>query len=244
MNEKHETPSAQALGGQDATRNHAAGATKTHGHDKWADDPDKRRADKTGSTSGSAADAAQAAYEQGQRYYQQGARAARRQTAEAPLLSLLVVGAVGYVLAWAIHGAQRGTWRATDRTRTRRDYPGQRSGKPLIESDRVEGTAVYDPAGQQIGTIKRVMIEKISGRVAYAVMSFGRFLGIGTDEYAIPWSKLEYDTSLEGYRTNITEEQLRNAPGFSRDRDQDWSDQQREQELHDYYQVTYYWLVQ
>ena len=54
------------------------------------------------------------------------------------------------------------------------------TGKPLIESDRVEGTTVYDPAGNNIGSIKRLMIEKLSGRVAYSVMSFGGFLGIGS----------------------------------------------------------------
>ena len=78
------------------------------------------------------------------------------------------------------------------------DAPGQMTGKPLIESDRVEGTYVYDPNGSHIGTIKRLMIEKISGKVAYAVMSFGGFLGMGADEHTIPWNKLNYDTSLGG----------------------------------------------
>jgi hypothetical protein len=59
-----------------------------------------------------------------------------------------------------------------------------RTGKPLIESDRVEGTTVCDPQGNNIGSIKRLMIEKISGHVAYAVMSFGSFLGMGTEEHA------------------------------------------------------------
>ncbi len=53
------------------------------------------------------------------------------------------------------------------------------------------------------------MIDKISGQVAYAVMSFGGFLGMGTEEHAIPWNKLTYDTSLEGFRTDVTEQQLR-----------------------------------
>jgi len=70
--------------------------------------------------------------------------------------------------------------------------------QPLIESDRVEGTAVYDPQGNHLGSIKRLMIEMISGKVAYAVMSFGGFLGMGEDEHTIPWSKLDYDTSLGG----------------------------------------------
>ena len=59
------------------------------------------------------------------------------------------------------------------------------TGKPLIESDRVEGTTVYDPAGNSIGEIKRLMIEKISGKVSYAVMSFGGFLGIGEQEHTV-----------------------------------------------------------
>jgi PRC-barrel domain len=118
---------------------------------------------------------------------------------------------------------------------------GVMTGKPLIESDRVEGTTVYDPQGNNIGSIKRVMIEKIGGRVAYVVMSFGGFLGMGSQEHAIPWSKLTYDTNLGGYRTDITEKQLSGAPAFARDRDWDWSDRSRERELHDYYRAPYYW---
>ena len=72
------------------------------------------------------------------------------------------------------------------------------TGRPLIESDRVEGTAVYDPNGNKIGSIERLMIEKIGGKVAYAVMSFGGFLGLGEEEYTIPWNKLDYDTGATG----------------------------------------------
>jgi hypothetical protein len=118
---------------------------------------------------------------------------------------------------------------------------GTMTGKPLIESDRVEGTTVYDPQGNDVGSIKRLMIEKISGRVAYAVMSFGGFLGMGEEEHAVPWSKLTYDPNLGGYRTDITEQQLRGAPTFTRDSDWDWSDRSRERQLHDYYRAPYYW---
>ena len=128
-------------------------------------------------------------------------------------------------------------------TTSRTDAPGVMTGKPLIESDRVEGTAVYDPQNNHLGSIKRLMIEKISGKVAYAVMSFGGFLGMGEDEYTIPWNKLDYDTHLGGYRTDITEGQLRGSPTFYCDRDYDWTDRQREQELHDYYGAPYYWLA-
>jgi hypothetical protein len=124
---------------------------------------------------------------------------------------------------------------------TRSTSRGTMTGKPLIESDRVEGTTVYDPQGNNIGSIKRLMIEKLSGRVAYAVMLFGGFLGMGAEEHAVPWQKLTYDTSLGGYRTDVTEQQLRGAPSFSRDRNWDWSDRRREQELHDHYGARYYW---
>jgi len=115
------------------------------------------------------------------------------------------------------------------------------TGKPLIESDRVEGTNVYDPQGTGIGSIKRLMIEKVSGRVAYAIMSFGGFMGMGTEEHSIPWNKLTYDTNLNGYRTDITEAQLRGAPAISRDRNYDWTDRNRERELHEYWRTPYYW---
>jgi len=115
------------------------------------------------------------------------------------------------------------------------------TGKPLIESDRVEGTKVYDPSDNHIGSIKRLMIDKISGKVAYAVMSFGGFLGIGEEEHAIPWNKLDYDPELGGFRTDITEQQLVGAPKFYRERDYEWSDRARERELHDYWSAPYYW---
>jgi hypothetical protein len=77
------------------------------------------------------------------------------------------------------------------------------------------------------------MIDKKSGRVAYTVMSLGGFLGMGEEEHTIPWNKLDYDTNLGGFRTDITEDQLRGAPSFYRDRDYDWSDRERERDLHD-----------
>jgi sporulation protein YlmC with PRC-barrel domain len=182
-------------------------------------------------------------YPQAQRYYQRATQGLGHQITEAPLVSLLAVGAVGLGLAWIIGGQSRSQEHLRSRARSRGNYPGQRSGKPLIESDRVEGTAVYDRSGKRIGTVERVMIDKINGRVAYAVMSFGGFFGVGANEYAVPWRMLDYDPSLGGYRIQITAEQLRSAPSLSRNRGQDWPDRQSEQDLHDYYQVTYYWLL-
>jgi PRC-barrel domain len=94
----------------------------------------------------------------------------------------------------------------------------------LIGSDKVEGSAVFGPDDNKIGSIERVMIDKVSGRVSYAVLGFGGFLGLGNDHYPLPWQSLKYDTRLGGYRTGITEDQLRGAPKFRDDRDWNWGD--------------------
>jgi hypothetical protein len=127
------------------------------------------------------------------------------------------------------------------RERVRHRGAAPTSSHRLIESDRVEGTAVYDASGKRIGSIDRMMIEKVSGRVAYVVISFGGFLGMGDETHPIPWDALKYDTDLGAYRTSITEEQVRGAPNFYRDENYDWSDRSRERELHDYYGARYYW---
>ena len=106
------------------------------------------------------------------------------------------------------------------------------SSKPIIESDRVEGTAVFDAKGTQIGTIQRLLIEKVSGRVLSVDVTFGGFLGLGVHHRTIPWNKLTYDTHLAGYRTDLTEEQVRNAPAFDRD-DQTRPELRRDQEQRD-----------
>ena len=77
----------------------------------------------------------------------------------------------------------------------------------LISSEDVHGTEVYGAGDEAVGEIDHLLIEKISGRVVYAVMSFGGFLGLAHSHYPIPWSALRYDTSLGGYRTGITEAQ-------------------------------------
>ena len=90
----------------------------------------------------------------------------------------------------------------------------QRETTSLIGSDKVEGTAVYRSNGDRVGQIERIMIDKISGKVAYAVMSFGGFMGIGEDYYPLPWSLLTYNTQLEGYEVNVSEQQLKGAPKY------------------------------
>jgi hypothetical protein len=108
----------------------------------------------------------------------------------------------------------------------------------LIGSDKVEGTAVYGANDTKIGSIERVMIDKMSGRVSYAVLSFGGFLGIGDDHYPLPWQSLKYDTNLCGYRTGITETQLKGAPKYSNDNAWNWGDSARTRSVNDYYGVA------
>jgi PRC-barrel domain protein len=110
----------------------------------------------------------------------------------------------------------------------------------LIGSDKVEGTDVYSAGGESVGSIERIMIDKISGKVAYAVMSFGGFMGIGEDYYPVPWSQLTYDTNLGGYRTNITKEQLDRAPKYSESTGWNWS-RENDRRVYDYYRATPYW---
>ena len=110
----------------------------------------------------------------------------------------------------------------------------------LIASDKVEGTDVYGTGDDKIGSIERLIIEKRSGRVSYAVMSFGGFLGIGHDHYPLPWAKLTYDEDLGGYRTDVSKEQVEGAPKYENDND-DWSSA-RGRQIYDHYGVAPYWM--
>jgi sporulation protein YlmC with PRC-barrel domain len=84
----------------------------------------------------------------------------------------------------------------------------------LIAADKVKGADVYNLEGEKLGKIEDTMIDKVSGRAIYAVLSFGGFLGIGDDYYPLPWSTLRYDTSRGGYVVNLDKERLKGAPSY------------------------------
>jgi hypothetical protein len=105
----------------------------------------------------------------------------------------------------------------------------------LIGSDKVEGTAVYGADSKKIGSIKRVMLDKSSGKVSYAVLSFGGFLGMGDDFYPLPWHSLKYDTKLGGYITGITENRLKGAPKYANENSWDWSAPGSTKSIDEYY---------
>jgi len=115
---------------------------------------------------------------------------------------------------------------------------GDREYGNLIGSDKVEGTAVYGADTNKIGSIKRVMIDKNSGRVSYAVLSFGGFLGIGDDYYPLPWLSLKYDTNLGGYVAGITADQLKGAPKYANEASLNWSDAGTAKSIDDYYGIA------
>ncbi len=107
----------------------------------------------------------------------------------------------------------------------------------VISSDKVEGTSVYNPNGDKLGSIDDLMIDKRSGMVRYAALEFGGFLGMGTDRYPLPWSMLTYDTNLDGYVVPIAKAQLDNAPHYARDEDPEYSDEYGRQ-VNDYYGIA------
>lgn len=109
----------------------------------------------------------------------------------------------------------------------------------LISSRRVDGTRVFAANDEEAGHIDHLLIDKPSGKIAYAVMEFGGFLGVGSQFHNIPWSALSYDKELDGYRTSLTREHLQNAP----ERDPDWvNDRRREEAMFDYYGLPGYWI--
>lgn len=84
----------------------------------------------------------------------------------------------------------------------------------LISSSKVEGTPVIGRDGERLGKIENFMVDKYSGRVAYAVLSFGGTFGFGESLFPLPWSYLTYDVRKDGYVLNLTKEQLAKAPKF------------------------------
>ncbi|MBV9829924.1 MAG: PRC-barrel domain-containing protein [Alphaproteobacteria bacterium] len=105
----------------------------------------------------------------------------------------------------------------------------------LISSEKVDGTAVYNGAGDRLGTVHHLMIDKYSGRVEYAVMSFGGFLGIGESYNPLPWRMLNYDTRLEGYVVDIDRNRLERAPRYTPSSAPDWTDRGYRDRLDEYW---------
>jgi hypothetical protein len=92
----------------------------------------------------------------------------------------------------------------------------------LISADKVVGTAVYNRQSEHLGSVYGLMLNKLNGQVAYAVMSFGGFLGMGESYHALPWRVLTYDTRQQGYVVDLDRSRLKAAPSFTRSNAPDW----------------------
>ena len=105
----------------------------------------------------------------------------------------------------------------------------------LIASDKVEGTAVYNRQGERLGSIHNFMVDKRSGRVEYAILSFGGFLGIGDSYHPLPWKSLSYDTGQGGYVVDLDKRRLEGAPSYQRSDSPDWADPDYSRRIDDFY---------
>ncbi len=118
--------------------------------------------------------------------------------------------------------------------------PGQvDSPHHLIASDRVEGTVVYNRRGERLGTIERVMIDKLSGQVQFAVLSSGGFLGIGESFHPLPWGVLNYDPNQGGYVVDLDRNSLQSAPYYTGANEPNWSDREWQQAIGKHYKIDY-----
>lgn len=108
----------------------------------------------------------------------------------------------------------------------------------LIASDKVEGTTVFNKEGEKLGQIENFMVGKRSGRVEYAVMSFGGILGIGKNHYPIPWDRLDYNVGVKGYVVDINKDTLVDAPSYDKGSPPKF-DQDYAMGIRTYYSVPY-----
>ena len=110
-----------------------------------------------------------------------------------------------------------------------------------IRASRVIGTEVYNSAGEHIGEIKDVMLEKTTNGIMFAVIGFGGFLGIGEKYHALPWSSLDYDPDRGGYLVPYSKDELKAAPSYSIDELTQGDGTAARDASYEYYKVDPYW---
>jgi len=112
------------------------------------------------------------------------------------------------------------------------------TGGRLIAASKVNGTNVYNRAGEKLGSVYDVMLDKRSGKADYAIMSFGGFLGIGDSYHPLPWDQLTYDTNMGGYVVNLDRARLEGAPSYGASDTTIWDDPEYGRRVNDYYGGT------
>ncbi|HZF33849.1 MAG TPA: PRC-barrel domain-containing protein [Candidatus Angelobacter sp.] len=112
----------------------------------------------------------------------------------------------------------------------------------VVTADRVNASAVYSRAGDALGTVDRLLIDKVSGKIAYAVIAIGADGRDGDRRQPLPWCVLTYDPLMGGYFVNLDRGVLENGPTFRRDEAVDWNSESFNRRLHDYYSVPHFWI--
>lgn len=110
-----------------------------------------------------------------------------------------------------------------------------------LSASSINGTSVKNGEGENLGDIEDLMIDLSEGRVAYAVVSFGGFLGMGDKLFAVPFSALRCDCENKVFVLDVPKEKLENAPGFDKDNWPDTADRTWGADIHTHYGVTPYW---
>ena len=114
-------------------------------------------------------------------------------------------------------------------------------GPRLMTASTLEGNQVVNLQGETLGEIKEIMLDVPRGRIAYAVMSSGGFLGVGDKLFALPFSALTLDTDRKCFVLDAPKEKIRDAPGFDKDRWPDSADMTWQRAVHSHYGRTPYW---
>jgi len=110
----------------------------------------------------------------------------------------------------------------------------------LIAATKVDGTSVYNLAGENLGTVDDIMMDKVSGQAIYAVMSFGGFLGMGKKHHPLPWGTLKYDDTKSGFVLAMDKKQLQDSPNYDTDSDFQWTPEY-DRKVDSYYKAPSYW---
>jgi len=119
-----------------------------------------------------------------------------------------------------------------------KDYGSSGPGPALMGADTLLGNDVYNERGENLGNIKEFMIDMASGRIAYAVLSFGGFLGMGDRLFAVPWQALKLDTANKRFALNVVKKKLKDAPGFDKDHWPSMADPAWATDVHTFYGVS------
>jgi sporulation protein YlmC with PRC-barrel domain len=112
-------------------------------------------------------------------------------------------------------------------------------GPALMGAHTLTGDDVYNKDGEDLGDVKEFMINMASGKVEYAVLSFGGLLGLGDKLFAVPWAALKLDTANKRFTLDVPKSALKDAPGFDQDRWPSMSDSTWASGVHKFYGTPY-----